>query len=67
MNAKTLMKFIAAQLPAQGISLNWIIRGEADSDAVDENKNMLAVTHCINQEEIVYGNFTYKLQCTLMG
>lgn len=67
MNAKILMKYIAAQLPTQGVSLNWIIRGEADSESVDENKNMIAVTHCINQEEIVYGNFSYKLQCALTG
>ena len=67
MNAKILMKYIAAQLPTQGTSLNWIIRGEAGTDEIDENKNLIAVVHTIKQEEIIYRNFTFKMDCSLTG
>lgn len=67
MNTKTLMKYIAGQLPQQGINMQWTIRGEIGSDEIDENKNLLAVCHCGNQTEIIYGNFTYKLDCSLTG
>ena len=67
MNAKVLMKYIAAQLPTQGTSLNWIIRGEAGTDEIDESKNLIAVVHTIKQEEIIYRNFTFKMDCALTG
>lgn len=67
MNTKSLMKYIASQLPNNGTALNWIIRGEAGTDEIDENKNLIAIVHCGKQEEIVYRNFTYKLECALTG
>lgn len=67
MNTKTLMKYIAEKLPNQGINMQWTIRGEVGSDEIDENKNLIAVCHCANQTEIIYGNFTYKLDCALTG
>lgn len=67
MNTKSLMKYIASQLPNKGTTLNWIIRGEAGTDEIDENKNLIAVVHCTKQEEIIFRNFTYKLDCALTG
>ena len=61
------MSHIANQLPTQGISMQWDIRGEIGTDEVDENKTLVAVCHVANQTEIIYGNFTYKLDCHLTG
>lgn len=67
MTTKSLMKYVASQLPKQGISLNWDIRGEIGNENVDENKTLIAVCHCANQSEIIYNNFTFKLDCALTG
>lgn len=67
MNTNTLMSHIANQLPKQGLSMQWDIRGEIGSGEIDENKTLVAVCHVANQAEIVFGNFTYKLDCHLTG
>ena len=67
MNTKSLMKYVAGQLPNQGIEMQWDIRGEIGTEEVDENKTLIAAVHCANQTEIVYRNFTYKLDCALTG
>lgn len=61
------MKYIAEQIPNQGINMRWDIRGEIGTEEIDENKTLIAVCHCANQTEIIYGNFTYKLDCALTG
>lgn len=67
MTVKKLMEYIASQLPQHGSEMNWIIRGEVGTEEVDENKNLIAVTNCIAQSEIIFANFTYKLDCQLVG
>lgn len=67
MNTKSLMKYIAQQLPAQGINLSWDIRGEIGNEEIDENKTLIAVCHCLGSNEIVYRNFTYNMNCQLTG
>lgn len=61
------MGYIAKQLPTQGVNMQWDIRGEIGSGEIDENKTLVAVCHCANQSEIIYGNFTYKMECYLTG
>ena len=67
MNTKSLMKWVAEQLPTQGINMQWDIRGEIGTEEVDENKTLIAVCHCIGQNELIHGNFTYRLNCALTG
>lgn len=67
MTTKSLMKYIAGQLPSQGVEMQWDIRGEIGDQEVDENKTLIAVCHCANQSEIVYNNFTFRLDCALTG
>lgn len=45
----------------------WDIRGEIPEDEADDNKNLIAVLHMLTQQEIIKGNYTYKLELALTG
>lgn len=66
MNIKILTKYIANQLQSQ-VDNFWILRGEITNEEIDENKNGIAVVHVDKQEEIVYRNYTYRLEGALTG
>lgn len=66
-NSKSLMNYIASQLPTQGVQMQWDIRGEVSNQEVVEDNTLIAVCHCDTQREMIYGNFTQELTCNLTG
>ena len=59
---------LAQQIPYDpSASLEWIIRGELVSDEVEHDKSLIAVLHTTAQSEVVEGNMTLRLDCSLTG
>lgn len=66
-NTKSLMQYIASQLPTQGVIMQWDIRGDVSNQDIVPDNTLIAVCHCDKQSEIIYGNYTQELTCTLTG
>lgn len=47
--------------------LDWDIRGEIPNEEIDETKNAIAIFHLNNQDEVIQGNKTLKLDVSLTG
>lgn len=47
--------------------LDWDIRGEIPNEEIDETKNAIAIFHLNNQDEVIQGNKTLKLDVALTG
>lgn len=63
-----LLNELATQIPYDpSAELEWIIRGELGSDEVEHDKSLIAVLHLTGQNEVVQGNFTMSLDCSLSG
>ena len=63
-----LLNELAASIPYDpSAELQWIIRAELDSDEVETDKSLIAVLHLTGQSEVVEGNFTMSLDCSLSG
>lgn len=63
-----LLNALAASIPYNpSAALQWIIRGELATDEVETDKSLIAVLHLTAQDEVVKGNYTYSLDCSLSG
>ena len=46
---------------------HWDVRHEIPNETADENKNLLAVLHVNGKSEVIKGNKTFEVDCSLTG